>query len=336
MSRFDATTFWNITDEISKEEAQGDALFEQITPDCQSSESGKGNGNSGPHSDSQHSDSQHSDSQHSDSQHSDSQHSDEIDDSTGKNAFQSGVGDGWGPTDPVASSWHAALAAQTFFVPLHYEPNYAYPLIIWLHSDGFNENQVNHVMPHISTRNYIATGIRGPVAIDANGHRFAWRTTSSAMASVERCVFEAINRAQDQYSVHAQRVVIAGYQSGGSTALQIAARHPQRFAAAVSMGGSFAGSVADSSLQQNPAHPPMLWQHALASSWYDQDQLVQDVKQAMAIRAKVEIRQYQMDDEMNTAVLADLDRWMMNHVVNGQPVAKVNTWDSSPVLFSDN
>ena len=238
----------------------------------------------------------------------------------------------------VPSSWSAAIRAQTFFVPLHYEANYRYPLIVWLHSDGFNENQVCHVMPHVSSRNYLATGIRAPMASDASGHRFWWSNTAAALHSAERSVLEAIDRAANQYSIHAERIVLAGYQSGGTMATRIAMRHPELFAAAVSLGGAF----------NLPAHPeldrqrlkerrlPMLWQRSLESEFYDQTRLVSEIQAASSIGAQLEIRQYRNDDEMNTVVLSDLDRWVMNHVVSGAPVAKLSHWDTSPTSFSDN
>ena len=45
---------------------------------------------------------------------------------------------------------------HSFFVPLHYEPNYAYPLVVWLHGPGDGHRQLKQVMPHISLRNYVA------------------------------------------------------------------------------------------------------------------------------------------------------------------------------------
>ena len=47
------------------------------------------------------------------------------------------------------------------FTPQHYEPNYAYPLIVWLHGPDDDQRQVNRVMPLVSLRNYTAVGPRG-------------------------------------------------------------------------------------------------------------------------------------------------------------------------------
>jgi phospholipase/carboxylesterase len=243
-----------------------------------------------------------------------------------------------GEVDSSSSGWSAALRAQTFFVPMHYEPNYRYPLIVWLHSDGFNENQACHVMPHVSTRNYVATGIRGTQAIDASGHRYRWSDSDSAMQTAESAVLEAIERTRSQFSIHPDRVVLAGYREGGTLALQLAMQRPRQFAAAVSLGGP---------LVLHPHFPPdrnqlisrrlpMLWQRALHSRWYDEAAMIDEIKLVADFRPQLEVRQYRNDDEMNTAVLSDFDRWIMEHVVSGAPVAKMHRWDTSPTSFSDN
>ena len=51
------------------------------------------------------------------------------------------------------------------FAPLHYEKNYAYPLIVWLHGPGGDEGQLKRIMPCISTRNYAAVAPRGTAAV---------------------------------------------------------------------------------------------------------------------------------------------------------------------------
>ena len=56
------------------------------------------------------------------------------------------------PSGPGTNQW--------LFVPLHYEPNYAYPLIVWLHGAQDDERQLKRVMPFISLRNYVAVAPR--------------------------------------------------------------------------------------------------------------------------------------------------------------------------------
>lgn len=235
-------------------------------------------------------------------------------------------------------SWVSVSAAQTFFVPMHYEANYEYPLVVWLHSDGYNENQVLHVMPHISQRNYIATGIRGPKSADAAGHRFQWSNSPTAMNVTEEQVLRAIERVADQYSIHADRVVLAGYQAGGSVAMQIATRNPERFAAVVSIGGTFElPSAANMDWEKlRRRRLPMLWQQAMPGESCDEEALVRQVNAATAIKAQVELRCYRVEDEMNTEVLSDADRWIMEQVVSSPSAATMSCWNSSPTMFSDN
>ena len=47
-------------------------------------------------------------------------------------------------------------------LPEHYEPGYAYPLVLWFHGDGSSEAEISSVMPNISDRNYHrARNVRG-------------------------------------------------------------------------------------------------------------------------------------------------------------------------------
>ncbi|WP_161604486.1 alpha/beta hydrolase [Roseiconus nitratireducens] len=237
-----------------------------------------------------------------------------------------------------SSVLQSAPAGETFFVPLSYEPNYRYPLIVWLHSDGFNENQVCHVMPHVSTRNYLGVGVRGTQAIDAAGHRFDWHSSSAAMDVAQRRVLHAVRAATSKYSVHPDRIVLAGYQRGGTMAMQIAMRNPEMFAAAISLGGTL-GRVGGATIdldQLRQRRLPMLWQWSIQGDHYSQETLVKEIQFVMNVRSQIEIRQYRNDDEMNTVVLSDLNQWVMDHVVGGAPVAKINPWDSSPTSFSEN
>ena len=151
-----------------------------------------------------------------------------------------------------------------FCLPLHYEPKYRYPLIVWLHNDGFNENQIDQLMPHISLRNYLAVGVRGNRAADSVGHRFDWHESSAAIELAHHRVIEAIDEAASQFSVHPDRVVLAGYRSGGTMALRIAMRDPDRFSAVASFGGRMprGGNVFGDLTRLRRRRLPMLWQWA--------------------------------------------------------------------------
>src|SRR5689334_12243455 len=64
----------------------------------------------------------------------------------------------------IESGHYAAIRGShptALFGPLHYEPNYAYPLLVWLHGAGDDESQLKRIMPLVSLRNYVGVAIRG-------------------------------------------------------------------------------------------------------------------------------------------------------------------------------
>src|SRR6516165_1873266 len=63
------------------------------------------------------------------------------------------------------------------FLPTGYEPNYAYPLLVFFHGHGGSEEQILRLAPRLSRRNYICIGLRGPQLLEArpNGRAaFTW------------------------------------------------------------------------------------------------------------------------------------------------------------------
>ena len=49
------------------------------------------------------------------------------------------------------------------FLPTGYEPKYPYPLLVFFHGQGGNEEQIIRLAPRLSRRNYICIGLRGMV-----------------------------------------------------------------------------------------------------------------------------------------------------------------------------
>src|SRR5262245_16792850 len=103
--------------------------------------------------------------------------------------------------------------AHSLLCPLHYEPNYAYPLIVWLHGSGDSERQLRRIMPLVSLRNYAAVAPRGTMAmsmtdITATGYR--WVQSPEQISRAEQRVWSAIAAAQDTYNIRPDRIFLAG------------------------------------------------------------------------------------------------------------------------------
>lgn len=237
-------------------------------------------------------------------------------------------------------------ACKRVYVPMYYEKNYQYPLVVWLHNDGFNENQVCQVMPHISDRNHLAVGVRAPQLMDDSGQRFAWSVDRESVTVASRQIDAVIAEMVSQFNIHKDRIVLAGYQSGGSMAMQIALRQAGKYAAVISMGGQMDWSLA-SGLQSGslPGKPfSILWQRAMLDAGFDQQLILSDVQRVQSLGLPMELRQYQDDDEMSTVALNDVNQWIMRHVVAGEGIVSADTrcdashdgWKSMQRTFSDN
>src|SRR4051794_1255728 len=70
---------------------------------------------------------------------------------------------------PAPSGWPVRT-----FLPTGYEPNYPYPLLVFLHNQGGSEEQILRLAPRLSRRNYICIALRGPQSLTPRGDRPAY------------------------------------------------------------------------------------------------------------------------------------------------------------------
>jgi len=226
---------------------------------------------------------------------------------------------------------------RSFFLPARYESGYKYPLVIWLHNNGYNENQINHVMPHISTRNYVGVGIRGSLAVDASGRRFEWSHTPAANSRCEDAVWQAVDDACERYSIHRDRIFLAGYGEGGTMARRVAFQRSGSFAGCIALGGRLPRGGAVFSNLNAARKLKNLWAVAMHGRSLTEVEFDDDIRLAADARLRLDVRRYTTDDEMVTEVLRDVNAWMMQIVTGSDantPVAQ--DWNSTPVQFSAN
>ncbi|MFY8201071.1 MAG: hypothetical protein ACOVLE_10395, partial [Pirellula staleyi] len=91
------------------------------------------------------------------------------------------------------------------FVPENYEPGYAYPLVVWLHSDASSEMELDNVMPALSLRNYVGIAPRGNVKSRGSQRRYRWGTSLTDCAVAEDLVWDSVQAAIDALSIHPDR-----------------------------------------------------------------------------------------------------------------------------------
>ncbi len=202
------------------------------------------------------------------------------------------------------------------FGPERYEARYEYPLVVWLHSCGSSEFELEVVMPELSLQNYVACAPRGTSACDPDGKMFRWSQTPAACAIAEEIVFEAIESAAEQFTVDRTKVFLAGFGSGGTMAWRIAMRYPQRFAGMVSICGDFPHRHQPLLNLADARRLPMLWMFGSDSEQCGVQQVCDTLPVLHAGGLAVDIRQYPCGTELLSNMLGDLNHWMMERVTH--------------------
>lgn len=202
----------------------------------------------------------------------------------------------------------------TLFAPLHYEPNYAYPLVIWLHGPGDDERQLLRVMPSVSMRNYVSIGPRATRRMDDGAPGYQWDADNCDAFAAEQSVFECLDVIHEKFHVANHRIFLAGYQCGGTMAFRIGLKYPQRFAGALSLGGPFpTGNTPLASLDEARKLPLFIAQ-GRSSEIYPVEKTCDELRLFHSAGMHVTLRQYPCGDELNTQMLHDMNGWMMEQI----------------------
>ena len=227
----------------------------------------------------------------------------------------------------------ASLPAKTqmthphiLFSPMHYEPEYAYPLLIWLHGTGGDERQLMRIMPNISTRNYVAVAPRGlsipqpivppsfDLSISAILHRSKeqhdWILSDHNLAVFEQRIFDCIAVAQERCNIADHRIFVAGFGTGGTAALRLATLYPECFAGAAAFGGELPPENRICPSWQMTQSPSIL----LGIDESAPDHVCQLMEMFYIAGLSAEVREYPDTKSLTSGMLQDLNRWMMQIV----------------------
>jgi len=208
---------------------------------------------------------------------------------------------------------------HSFFAPLHYEPGYAYPLIVWLHGCGGDERQLQRIMPSVSMRNYVAVAPQGiplPEAGRNRRERYDWLQNEDHILHAEQRVFECVDLAAGKYNISPDRVFLAGFDRGGTMAMRIAMAHARRFAGVISLCGAFPsgpklfGNLADA------RRLGILLAAGRDSDRYPAARVCDDLRLIHTSGLSVTLRQYPCGHELSPRMLADLDRWIIEMITS--------------------
>lgn len=200
------------------------------------------------------------------------------------------------------------------FLPTGYEPNYAYPLLVFFHNHGGSEKQVMKLAPRVSRRNYIALGLRGPCrAVRPDGSQgYGWEGDDSELA-LDDYVFGAIDRVAEDHNIHPDRIFLAGVCEGATAAYQMAFRFPERFAGLAAFNGRLPqpGPIMRLPMVRKL---PVFMGHGIANAQVPMTLAQKDHKLLYVAGLNVQFKTYATTHKLHAAMLQDLDRWTMKHV----------------------
>jgi len=228
------------------------------------------------------------------------------------------------------------------FVPENYEPGYAYPLVVWLHSDASSEMELDHVMPALSLRNYIAIAPRANVKSRGSQRRYRWGTTLTDCAVAEDLVWDSVHAAMNVLSIHSDRIFLAGFGGGGTMAQWIGLKYASQLAGVVSLTGAFPMASRVLSNWKIARSLKVLFAQRQGSTICSEDDMMQAVKLAHQSGLDYRFLQAQSEDdtegnELDAGMLQAANRFMMG-IVTGTDLSlsPETSYDSETVEFGFN
>ena len=223
------------------------------------------------------------------------------------------------------------MGSSRVFMPQGHEPGYAYPLLVWL-PDGattdsgmFDSFDMGRAMSRLSLRNYVAVLPREAAADPQPGAGAPAAVAIGAAAenSGEDDVWAAIDQVRDRVNIHRDRIYLVGQGGGGTRAFRMACRHPESFAGVVSLGGGFPLDEPLFARLPQVRRLPMLLccrRDADAETARRTDRTLRLFHAAGAMLALRIYPEGRSHGDLSRAVLADVNRWIMEDVC-GAPAA---------------
>jgi phospholipase/carboxylesterase len=211
---------------------------------------------------------------------------------------------------------------HALFAPVHYEPQYAYPVIVWLHGGGDNERQLQRIMPLVSMRNYVAVAPRGndlTAVAGVVGTRYGWRQIDEHIQLGEQRVFDSIELACRKFNVAPERIFLAGFDCGGTMALRIALGHPERFAGVLSLCGALPTGRTPLGNLVAARRLGVFLATGHKSQKYPATQVCDNLRLLHSAGLSVTLREYPCGHELSPQMLADVDRWIIEQIAPPRP-----------------
>lgn len=204
-----------------------------------------------------------------------------------------------------------AVVHFNLLIPMHYEPNYSYPLLVYFHDQRQDESQIHRRMPSISCRNYASVSLRSPGARNTDS---AWCQSDDVIEQSFAALTHVIGKSRDRLNINPEKIFLVGEGSGGTMALRLAFQFPYRVAGVASLNGALPSSQTPLSRLLEAREIPVFWSHYRKSERFAEQSLCEGLSLLHTAGFQMTLRQYPTDDSGCQQVYSDLNHWLMEQV----------------------
>jgi phospholipase/carboxylesterase len=201
------------------------------------------------------------------------------------------------------------------FLPTGYEPRYPYPLLVFFHGQGGNEEQILRLAPRLSRRNFVCIALRGLQRLDSRADgRWGYGWGSDDPESlVEDYVLRAVEHTRRSYHVHSERIYLAGFREGATLAYRLGLLSPERFAGVISLNGAMPRH--DCPLLRLPdiRRLRVFIGHGIANAVVPLTLARQDFRLLYTAGLSIEMHTYPATHRLHADMLRDINRWVIGH-----------------------
>ena len=205
------------------------------------------------------------------------------------------------------------------FLPTGYEPNYPYPLVVFLHQHGGSEEQILRLAPRLSRRNYISIGLRGPLLLGTRQDGrpcYGWGQQDGLYDSlIADYLVRAVEQTRRTYHVHSERIFLAGVWEGATLAYRLGLTFPERFAGVISLNGALPPRGSLFLRLPEVRQLRALIGHGIANAVIPLPSARADFRLLYTAGLDVRLHTYPANHRLHPNMLRDINRWVM-HMCN--------------------
>ena len=202
------------------------------------------------------------------------------------------------------------------FLPTGYEPRYPYPLLVFFHGHGGNEEQILHLAPRLSRRNYICLGLRGPQDAGRQRRRrspgLRWGSEAPSMPMVEDYVFRAVELTGGVTTSTPNAFTWPASAKGRPWLTAWALEFPEKFGGVISLNGAMSRAADRCCGCRRFGSCAIFIGHGIANAMVPLTLAREDHRLLYTAGLNVEMQTYPATHRLHPDMLRDINRWMMN------------------------